>query len=55
MTRHDWRWQRPSYGLKQCTQCGVVESIRNHKKVGECKGRICDKCNGTGYIKEEQQ
>ena len=51
--KHSWIWQRPRLGFRQCIQCGMVASIQHHKRVGECKGRICDKCGGNGYIKEE--
>ena len=53
MRKHNWIWHRPSNGRKQCLQCGMVISIQNHRKVGECKGKICDKCKGKGYILEQ--
>ena len=55
--KHSWVWREPDFNLriKKCLQCGMVVSIQNHKKVGECKGTICDKCGGTGYVKEESK
>ena len=52
MNKHNWIWHRPTAGLRQCRLCGMVVSIQNHRKVGECKGKICEKCGGKGYIKE---
>ena len=53
MNKHNWIWHRPTAGLRQCRLCGMEVSIQNHRKVGECKGKICDKCGGKGYIKED--
>jgi len=36
--RHDWRWNSPSSGYRQCRRCGEIRTICGHCKVGPCKG-----------------
>lgn len=35
--RHEWHWHRPSYGLRECSKCGKISTIRSHSTLGGCK------------------
>ena len=34
--RHDWHWNKPSVGQRQCSKCGKVSTIRSHSTLGGC-------------------
>ncbi len=34
--RHNWQWNKPGTGLRQCSKCGKVSTIRSHSTLGGC-------------------
>jgi len=35
--RHNWHWNKPSIGQRQCSKCGKISTIRSHSTLGGCK------------------